>query len=93
MLLLTMDADVISIKESTPVHVEEANPLATSDKTQDGSESDPPKEQQRSIMRRIDFRVTTITGAIFFISLMDRTNLGFVSIAGYVDKPPFCLSL
>lgn len=88
-----MDADVVSIKESAPVHVEEANPLAKSAKTQDGSENDPPKEQQRSIMRRIDFRVTTITGAMFFISLMDRTNLGFASIAGYVGEPRSCVSV
>lgn len=84
-----MNGQIASIKDSAPVHVEEANPLETIHKTQDGPVTDPPKQQQRRIMRRIDFRVTTMTGVIFFISLMDRTNLGFASIAGYVGEPPF----
>lgn len=42
------------------------------------------KEEQRQVMRRVDLRVSVATGAMFCISLMDRTNLGAASIAGYV---------
>jgi hypothetical protein len=37
---------------------------------------------QRRIIRKIDWRVTVICGVLFFVSLMDRTNLGFAKIAG-----------
>lgn len=40
-----------------------------------------PLEQKR-ILRKIDLRVTAVTGLMFCISLMDRTNLGAASIAG-----------
>lgn len=39
-------------------------------------------EEQKRIIRRIDLRVTLTCGAIYCISLMDRTNLGAASIAG-----------
>lgn len=38
--------------------------------------------EQRRIIRKIDLRVTITCGAIYCISLMDRTNLGAASIAG-----------
>lgn len=43
---------------------------------------DIPLEEQRRILRKIDLRVTAVTGMMFCISLMDRTNLGAASIAG-----------
>lgn len=38
--------------------------------------------EQRNALRLIDLRVTVVTGVMFCISLMDRTNLGIASIAG-----------
>ncbi|KAF3398661.1 High-affinity nicotinic acid transporter [Talaromyces pinophilus] len=41
---------------------------------------------QRRIIRKIDWRVTVICGVLFFVSLMDRTNLGFAKIAGMSEE-------
>ena len=38
--------------------------------------------EHRSIIRRIDRRLVTIVGALYCVSLMDRTNLSAASIAG-----------
>lgn len=38
--------------------------------------------ETRSIIRRIDRRLVTIVGALYCVSLMDRTNLSAASIAG-----------
>ncbi|KAI0392327.1 MFS general substrate transporter [Xylariaceae sp. FL0594] len=38
--------------------------------------------QARSIMKRIDRRLVTVTGIMYCISVMDRTNLGAAAIAG-----------
>jgi hypothetical protein len=40
------------------------------------------KDEQRRVMRRIDWRVSVATGAMFCISILDRSNLGAASIAG-----------
>jgi MFS family permease len=40
-----------------------------------------PKEQ-RSIIRRIDRRLVVTVGALYCVSLMDRTNMSFANIAG-----------
>jgi hypothetical protein len=39
-------------------------------------------EEEKSILRRIDLRVTFVCGAMYFIALLDRTNLGAANIAG-----------
>lgn len=39
-------------------------------------------EHKRHVMRRIDLRVTVVCGVMFFISLLDRGNLGFANVAG-----------
>jgi hypothetical protein len=39
-------------------------------------------EEQRKIIRRIDIRLVLTVGAMYCISLMDRTNLGAANIAG-----------
>ncbi|KAH8800624.1 phthalate transporter [Xylogone sp. PMI_703] len=39
-------------------------------------------EEQRKIIRRIDYRLVIILGALYCASLTDRTNLGSASIAG-----------
>lgn len=38
--------------------------------------------EQKSIIRRIDYRLVLTLGALYCVSLMDRTNLGFAAIAG-----------
>ncbi|KAL4932358.1 putative phthalate transporter [Aspergillus undulatus] len=42
-----------------------------------------PAEQKR-IIRRIDYRLVTITGLAYCVSLMDRTNLSMAAVAGMV---------
>jgi hypothetical protein len=42
-------------------------------------------KQQRAIVRRIDLRLVVTLGFLYCISLMDRTNLGAASVAGYVN--------
>ncbi|KAL2440832.1 High-affinity nicotinic acid transporter [Exophiala dermatitidis] len=39
-------------------------------------------QEQRKILRRIDLRILPIVGAVYCISLIDRTNLGAANIAG-----------
>ncbi|EXJ68736.1 uncharacterized protein A1O5_08530 [Cladophialophora psammophila CBS 110553] len=39
-------------------------------------------EEQKKILRRIDWRILPIVGAVYFISIMDRNNLGSAAIAG-----------
>lgn len=38
--------------------------------------------EQKAIVKRLDIRIVTMTGLIYCISLMDRTNLSNASIAG-----------
>lgn len=44
-----------------------------------------PKEQKR-LMRRIDARLVVTLGCLYCISLLDRTNLGAASVAGYGNQ-------
>lgn len=46
-------------------------------------------QEQKAIVRRIDFRLVLTLGCLYCISLMDRTNLGAASVAGYVH--PRCI--
>ena len=39
-------------------------------------------EEQKQIIRRVDRRLVLTVGAMYCISLMDRTNLGAANIAG-----------
>lgn len=39
-------------------------------------------EEQKRVLRRVDNRLVTMTGLIYCISLMDRTNLSMANIAG-----------
>lgn len=39
-------------------------------------------EEQRRILRKIDFRLIPICGVMYCVSLLDRTNLSNASIAG-----------
>lgn len=39
-------------------------------------------EEQRKIISRIDRRLVVTVGAMYCVSLMDRTNLGAANIAG-----------
>lgn len=43
-----------------------------------------PAEQKR-IVRRIDLRLAVTLGCLYCISLLDRTNLGAASVAGYAS--------
>lgn len=43
-------------------------------------------EEQRRIIRRVDYRLVNILGILYCASLMDRTNLSSAAIAGLVLK-------
>lgn len=51
-----------------------------SDEVENDIEFSPADEKR--IIRQIDLRVTFACGAMYFISLLDRTNLGAANIAG-----------
>jgi hypothetical protein len=39
-------------------------------------------EEQKKIIRRVDYRLVLTLGFLYMCSLMDRTNLGAANIAG-----------
>ena len=41
-----------------------------------------PVEDQRRIMRKVDYRLIPICGVMYCVSLLDRTNLSNAAIAG-----------
>ena len=45
-------------------------------------------EEQKRIYFRIDTRLVLTCGFLYMISLLDRTNLGAASVAGYVACQP-----
>jgi hypothetical protein len=49
-------------------------------------------EEQKRIIRRIDYRLVSITGLAYCVSLMDRTNLSMAAIAGFVTLSTFLLA-
>lgn len=50
-------------------------------------------KEQKSIVRRIDRRLVLTLGSLYCISLMDRTNLGAATVAGYMNYSTFALIL
>lgn len=40
-------------------------------------------KEQKAIFRRVDIRLVITLGCLYCISLLDRTNLGAASVAGY----------
>ena len=44
------------------------------------------EKEHRHIMRRIDRRLVTTVGALYCVSLMDRTNLSAAAIAGMLEE-------
>ena len=44
-------------------------------------------EEQKKIIRRIDFRLVPVLGFMYCVSLMDRTNLGIAVVGGeHIDE-------
>jgi len=41
--------------------------------------------EQKKLIRRIDIRLVITLGFLYCVSLLDRTNLGAASVAGYVQ--------
>lgn len=42
-------------------------------------------QERKRLIRRIDLRLVVTLGCLYCISLLDRTNLGAASVAGYVS--------
>lgn len=59
-------------------------PVVLIDSREDQLEYSP--QEQRRITRKLDRRIVTITGLIYCISLMDRTNLSAAAIAGMTTE-------
>lgn len=68
-------------KEPSLTEVQEDNPKGVSrpDVDDDAVFS---YEEQRKIIRRLDYRLITTTGSLYAISLIDRSNLSFAAVAG-----------
>jgi hypothetical protein len=73
-------------------HVEKAS---SSDNENDHTEETDPRitrfthAEQRKIIHKVDRRLVITVGALYCISLMDRTNLSAANIAGYVSLSSF----
>ncbi|KAL4965308.1 putative phthalate transporter [Aspergillus stella-maris] len=75
-------ASITSSKHDTRIEkIEDLNNPALNDVDYDEEFS--PEEQKR-IIRRVDYRLVTITGLAYCVSLMDRTNLSMAAVAGMV---------
>jgi hypothetical protein len=68
-----MDSDSSSGHEKSRIDVEAVSVDALEEFT--------PQEAKR-IIARVDRRLVTVTGVMYCISVMDRTNLGSAAIAG-----------
>jgi hypothetical protein len=60
--------------------IEAINRLVSRNDVDDDEEYTP--EEQRKIIHRVDYRLVTMTGLAYCVSLMDRTNLSAAAIAG-----------
>lgn len=60
-------------------HLDQAPSKVSSEQDQDYGFT---PDEQRSIIRRIDRRLVVTVGAMYCVSLMDRTNMSAANIAG-----------
>jgi hypothetical protein len=60
-------------------HLDQAPSKISSEQDQDHGFT---PEEQKSIIRRIDRRLVVTVGAMYCVSLMDRTNMSAANIAG-----------
>lgn len=68
-------------EEFEKVDVEEGATIASKDPNHEDGFT---KKEQKRVKRKIDLRLVTGLGLLMGVCLMDRTNLGSTSIAGYV---------
>lgn len=73
-------------KPTTEYHSNDEGPKAGSDVTSHDYESDFTPEEQRKIIHRVDWRLVTTVGAMYCVSLMDRTNMSAAAIAGMLEE-------
>ena len=76
---------------SAPIHKE--NAASSGDATPPGYTSGDEDisggftpEEQKAIIRRVDRRLVITVGAMYCVSLMDRTNMSYANIAGMVAE-------
>jgi hypothetical protein len=72
-----------SEKPDPTVHAEHSVPLKSPSSRHDELDLSPSEEKR--ILRRIDARLIPIVGALYCVSLIDRTNLGAAAIAGMLE--------
>jgi hypothetical protein len=63
-------------------HIHDTVRSSDDDSTDQVDDNEFSPQEEKRIIRRIDLRVTFVCGAMYFISLLDRTNLGAANIAG-----------
>lgn len=76
------DGKAGSDMEKTDLHVHDENTTPTPPGHEDPRISCFTHKEQRSIMHRVDRRLVLTLGAMYCVSLMDRTNLSAANIAG-----------
>lgn len=74
----TSDMDNVE-KQAEFRHIDQAPSKVSSEVDVDGGFT---KDEQRSIIKRIDRRLVVTVGAMYCVSLMDRTNMSAANIAG-----------
>jgi hypothetical protein len=64
-------------------HIHDVEGHKTSDDDSRDALSEFTYGEQRKIIHRVDRRLVSVVGAMYCVSLMDRTNLSAANIAGY----------
>lgn len=76
---MNFDPEKNVVEEKTTVeHLERT----VSEESNDAHIAEFSLEEQRNIIRKVDYRLVTTLGLMYMCSLMDRTNLGAANIAG-----------
>jgi hypothetical protein len=63
-------------------HIVQQVERTTSAESNDARIAEFSPEEQKKIIRRVDYRLVLTLGFLYMCSLMDRTNLGAANIAG-----------
>jgi MFS family permease len=74
------------VEKPTAMYLQHEPNKTYSDQTSNDYESEFTPAQQRRIIHRVDWRLVTTVGAMYCVSLMDRTNLSAAAIAGMTTE-------
>lgn len=77
--------DELEKQQPDCAHIDDTAPRKLGEEEEDADHGFSPQEQ-RSIIRRIDRRLVVTVGAMYCVSLMDRTNMSAANIAGMGEE-------